>query len=531
MVAVDSASEKLHQAYALFQKGQIEEAESLSRDLLRKDPNNVSALRLLAEIGIQVGVYEEAENLLLHCLDLAPDFTLARLNYAALLAKRTRYQESMLELKRLLESEPDNVAILVQKASVLVSLGDFDAAEKLYRNLTKRLPEHAHIQLSLGHVLKTKGDVAKAIDAYRAAIALEPAMGEAYWSLANLKTFTFTDADILQMKEQMLVEQPKAQDFVHLCFALGYALEKQGDVDGSFAAYAKGNQVKRHIVHYDARTHCQDMLRQKRFFSPAHYEKKGMEGCDDSAPIFIVGLPRAGSTLIEQILSSHSQVEGTMELPDIISMARRLSGKKVVTDKGNYPEILSTLSSEDIENLGEEYIERTKVHRSGLPFFIDKMPNNFMHIGFIKEILPKAKIIDARRHPMAGCFSCFKQLFAKGQNFTYSLNDIGNYYCDYYEIMEHWDTVLPQAVHRVYYEKMITDTEMEVRRLLDYCGLPFEEACLTFYQNDRAVRTASSEQVRQPIYQSGLEAWKPYEGHLAPLQKALAHVLPKYPAL
>ncbi len=529
MTAKNPVPNKLKRAYQLFQDGQIEEAEAISRQLLKENPDDVSALRMLAEIGIQVGVYEEAENLLLRCLDLAPDFNLARLNYAALLAKRTRYQASMDQLMQLLASEPENVAILVQKASVLVSLGRFDEAENLYRDLAFKLPDHAHIQLSLGHVLKTKGSIEEAIKAYRAAIKVDPAMGEAYWSLANLKTFSFTDIDIQMMKEQMLIDQPKAQDFIHLCFALGYALGKIGDVDGSFAAYAKGNHVKRNLVHYDARTHCQDMLRQKRFFTSAFFQGKDGVGHQDPAPIFIVGLPRAGSTLLEQILSSHSQVDGTMELPDIISMARRLSGKKVVTDKGQYPEILATLAPNDLETLGAEYIERTQIHRSSSPFFIDKMPNNFMHIGFIKSILPHAKIVDARRHPMAGCFSCFKQLFAKGQNFTYSLNDIGNYYCDYYEIMDHWNTVMPQAVYRVYYEKMITDTETQVRQLLEYCGLPFEEECLNFYKNERAVRTASSEQVRQPIYQSGLEAWKPFEHHLGSLKKALGHVLTAYP--
>lgn len=522
---IDPALEKVA---SLLYAGDIAEAEEVCRAYLKKYPADVSAIRMLADIGLQVGAYDDAENLLLRCLELAPDFDLARLNYASLLTKRHRYEQSLTQIDQLLVKDPSKAAYLVQKASTLVGVGDFEQAIVLYRGLTQKFPDQAKLFMSLGHTLKTVGQQEEAIKAYREAINNEPQLGEAYWSLANLKTFEFLDVDIDAMLEELGKEQPKAQDFFHLCFALGYALEKRGLYDEAFEAYRKGNMVKRKLVRYDARENFRNTQRLKAFFTPEFFTSIAGVGDPSPDPIFIVGLPRAGSTLVEQILSSHSQVEGTMELPDIISMARRLSGKKNLDEKGKFPDVLSELTSSYLRDLGTEYLERTRIHRTSKPYFIDKMPNNFAHIGFIKTILPNAKIIDARRHPLAGCFSCFKQLFAKGQNFTYGLDDIGNYYRDYIDLMNHFDAVLPGVVHHIQYEDVLDNFEVEVRCLLDFCGLDFEENCLKFYETDRAVRTASSEQVRQPIYQSSKEQWRHFEPHLDVLKKVLGPVLAPY---
>ncbi|TNE61054.1 MAG: sulfotransferase family protein [Alphaproteobacteria bacterium] len=529
MTAVQFIDPTLQEAGWYLMAGELAEAEALCRVFLRRHPRDVSAIRMLADIGVRIGAYDDAENLLLRCLELAPDFDLARLNYAALLAKRHRYDAALAELEKLLAKSPDTVSYLVQKASILVGIGAFDEAVALYQGLTDRLPDQPRLHMSLGHVLKTVGRHDESIAAYRRAIALEPELGEAYWSLANLKTAEFSDADIAAMSAALARNKPKAQDFFHLCFALGFALEKQGRYREAFDAYAKGNLVKRNLVRYDSFENHRTMRRLKDFYTPAFFDAVAGAGCPTPGPIFIVGLPRAGSTLVEQILSSHSAVEGTMELPDIISMARRLGGKKTLDQPGEFPENLARLKPHELAALGTEYLTRTQVQRTGKPLFIDKMPNNFSHIGFIRAILPNARIIDVRRHPMAAGFACFKQLFAKGQNFTYSLHDLGNYYRDYAELMDHWDTVLPGFVLRVRYEDLLDDLEGQVARMLDFCGLPFEAACLSFHETERAVRTASSEQVRQPIYSHSREHWRNFEPWLDSLKLALGPLLDRYP--
>jgi tetratricopeptide (TPR) repeat protein len=476
---------------------------------------------MLADIGIRLGQFEDAQKLLERCLELAPDFHLARNDYANVLTKRQQYEAAMVQLDRLLEIEPDNPNHMLLKASVLVHIAEFGQAIEIYDRVLEEFPKQPRSHLSKGHALKTLGRNAEGIEAYRTAIKQQPTLGEAFWSLANLKTFRFEEDEISAMRKQVKDGTKNAHDYYHLCFALGKALEDREEYDESFACYRRGNAVRRKTVHWDRDEHRANIQRLIDFFDKRFFADRRGQGVANADPIFIVGLPRAGSTLLEQILASHSQVEGTMELPDIISIARRLSGKNKNSDESRYPEILGELSPQQLTELGDEYMKRTKIQRSGAPYFIDKMPNNFSHIGLIQLILPNAKIIDARRHPLACCFSGFKQLFAQGQNFTYDLVDIGRYYRDYVELMDHWNRVLPGRVLRMQYETVVSETEAEVGRLLAYCGLPFEESCLRFYETERAVRTASSEQVRQPIYRAAVEQWRHYRAHLDPLVEAL----------
>jgi len=508
--------------------GAFGKAEPLCRVVLKRDPLDVNAMRLLAEIGIEVGRLEDAEALLARALELTPSFRLARFSYANVLGRRGKFQAALTELDALLEVDPDQPGYLILKANTLVRIGDHESAIAIYRNVLARVPATAGVQMSLGHSLKTVGHQDEAIAAYNIARSLRDDLGDAYWSLANLKTFRFSDDDLDTMRTVAERETISREDYFHLAFALGKALEDRGKFEEAFTWYRRGNAIKRRLVTYSADDNHSDMTRISAYFSKDVFETRRNAGCPDRAPIFIVGLPRAGSTLLEQILASHSAVEGTQELPDIISMARRIADKKRTDDPSNYPGGLTQLSDADLTALGEEYIERTRIHRSGAPFFIDKMPNNFAHIGLIRLILPKATIIDARRHPLACCFSGYKQLFAKGQNFTYNLTDIGRYYADYVTLMRHWHDVLPGHVLHVQYEDMVADTEAQVRRLLDHCGLPFEDNCLRFYENKRAVKTASSEQVRQPIFTSGLDQWEHFEPWLNSLKVVLGETLATY---
>ena len=407
-------------------------------------------------------------------------------------------------------------------------MGNYEEALAVYEQIVSRYKPPAKVIMSHGHALKTVGQQAKAIAAYEQAIAMEPTLGEAYWSLANLKTFRFSDEQIASMEAMLQSQQAKRADYYHLCFAMGKALEDREAFEKSFHFYDKGNQLKKKLEGYDREENHQNTQRQISCFNQQFITERPT-GCPVADPVFIVGLPRSGSTLLEQILASHSLVDGTKELPDIIALTRRLGERKKKAQVSKYPEILAKLTPEQLTELGEEYLQRASIQRGSAPYFIDKMPNNFAHIGFIHSILPNAKIIDARRHPMDACFSGFKQLFASGQRFTYGLDDIGHYYRDYVELMDHWDTVLPGKVLRVHYEEVIADPEQQIRRLLEHCGLAFEESCLNFHQTDRAVRTASSEQVRQPIYKSSVEQWRHFSPYLGELKQALGPVLERYP--
>jgi len=503
-------------------------AEGICKDYLQRYPDDVTVLRLLAEIGIKLGIRHDPELLLEHCLKLAPDYHLARNTYANALSKAQKYDQALQEINHLEKVDPENLSHRVLAASVQVMIGDYEAAADRYADLVKRVPNYAQLHTSYGHALKTLGRTSQAITAYRKAIKVRAELGEAYWSLANLKTFEFEPTDIDQMRAVIAGANYSLRDFIHLCFALGKALEDNHQFDESFEYYAKGNEAKNKQEQYlsdDTRSETKALITtcSSKLFS----DKKGF-GLQAADPIFIVGLPRSGSTLLEQILASHSQVDGTSELREMISIARRLGGKRNRDDVSQYPGILWQLSEQQCHELGGEYLERTRIQRQNAPFFIDKMPNNFQHVGLINLLLPNAKIIDARRHPMATCFSGFKQLFAAGQPFTYSQPDLARYYSDYARLMDHWDQVLPGRVLRVNYENIVANTRYEVRRLLDYCKLPFEDACLAFHNTQRPIRTASSEQVRQPIYTQGLDQWRNFSHHLGPLETELGGLINQY---
>jgi tetratricopeptide (TPR) repeat protein len=509
-------------AGAALHANRIPEAETRLRNQLKQAPTDVVAIRMFAELAMRLDRGEDAEQLLERCLELAPGFLEARHNYAIVLHRNNKPTRALAELDTLLRDRPNDAPSRNLKAAVLCRVGEYETAIGIYEALLREFPQQAHAWLSLGHALKTAGHNDRAIVAYTKCTEIDPAFGEAYWSLANLKTFRFSDAQIQTMRDALARGNLDDEHRLHLDFALGKAMEDRHDYEPSFRHYTAGNALRLKRVPYSAEETSRRFARARAIYTPEFFLERNGAGCTTPGPIFIVGLPRSGSTLIEQILASHPLVEGTMELPEITSMTRAL---KHASGEAFYHDALARVNANELRDLGEQYLERTRIHRKlGRPFFIDKMPNNFAHVGLIHLTLPNAKIIDARRHPMACCFSIFKQHFARGQNFAYSLDDLARYYRDYVELMAHFDTVLPGRIHRVNYETMVSDTESEVRRLLDYCGLPFDPSCLRFFENDRPVRTASSEQVRQPIYTSGVDQWRHYEPWLGPLQAALGDI-------
>jgi tetratricopeptide (TPR) repeat protein len=523
---------RLLEAGAALAENRISVAEALLREHLKQHPTDVAAIRMFAEVAARLGRYADAEVLLERALELAPSFLGARHNYAYVLQRQNKLARSLEQIERLLAADPRNPGFRNLHAAVLGRAGDYDRALKIYAEVVTEYPTNAKVWMSYGHALKTAGQQGECVSTYRRAIELSPQLGEAYWSLANLKTFRFSDADVAAIQNQLQRSELSEEDRFHFHFSLGKAFEDARDYAKSFEHYDHGNRLRREMVQYEADETSQHVRRSKQVLTRELFAAREGWGASAPDPIFIVGLPRAGSTLLEQILSSHPQVEGTMELPDIIDMARSLGGGRARGEASKYPEVLTEFSADQLRALGDQYIANTRIQRkTDAPFFIDKMPNNFAHIGLIQLILPRAKIIDARRHPLGCCFSAFKQHFARGQHFTYGLDDIGRYYRDYVELMAHFDAVLPGRVHRVIYETLVDDTENEVRRLLDYCGLPFDQRCLRFYENDRAVRTASSEQVRRPIYRDGVDHWQHYESWLEPLKRALGPVLESYPAV
>jgi tetratricopeptide (TPR) repeat protein len=517
---------RLIEAAAALSENRIAVAEALLRKHLGQQPNDVAALRMLAEVATRLGRYADAQGLLEHCLELAPGFDTARQDYALVLHHQNRTQQALGVIEALLARQPRNPGLRATKASMLSRLGDFMPAIELYAGVLREYPQQARAWMSYGHVLKTANRERESIDAYLRSIELAPHLGEAYWSLANLKTFRFDDAQVDAMRAQLARDDLAAEDRYHFDFALGKALEDRREYAASFTHYSRGNTLRRAGIAYEANDISADVRRTIEVFTAGMLERR--RGCGAAAhdPIFIVGLPRAGSTLLEQVLSSHSQVEGTTELPDILAMVRKLSGRQQRSGARTYPAILATLPDDELRTLGQQYLAQTRVQRrTAAPRFIDKMPNNWLHAGFIHLILPNASIVDARRHPLGCCFSNFKQHFARGQHFTYDLRDLGRYYADYVQLMTHFDTVLPGRIHRVDYARMVADTAHEVRRLLDYCGLAFEESCLRFYENQRPVRTPSSQQVRSPIYRDGVDQWRHYEAWLDSLKEALGPVL------
>ncbi len=516
----------LLEAAVALNENRLHDAEPLLRQHLKADPFDVAAIRMMAELAGRIGRLKDAEALLRRAVELAPNFIPARSNLAIVLYRQNRADEAISELEALSTLDPDDVTHDSLKAAAKGRLGDYEEAIELYGSVLERFPGQPKIWMSFGHLLKTVGQQAESVAAYRRALDVSPALGEVWWSLANLKTVRFDDADIALMEAGLARADISTEDRFHLHFALGKALEDRKEAAASFHHYDEGNRLRAAELESHERNVTRHVEVAKALFTPEFFAQRAGQGCDAADPVFILGLPRAGSTLLEQILSSHSLVEGTMELPDIPHIAGQLGSID------HWPEKLANASPDDLKRMGETFLERTRIQRkSGKPFFIDKLPNNWLHVGLIHLILPNAKIIDARRHPMACCFSNFKQHFARGQGFTYSLTDIGRYYADYVEFMAHIDGVLPGRVVRMFHEDMVDDSEREIRRLLDALGLPFEESCLRFWENDRAVRTASSEQVRRPIFKEGTEQWLMFEPYLGPLKAALGPVLSAYPSV
>lgn len=507
-------------ALALYDN-RLGEAEPLLRAHLKRDPFDARAIRMLAELAGRIGRYKDAETLLRRALELTPGFTAARANLAIVLYRLNRPGDALAELDRLLAEEPDHIGHANLKAAALGRLGGFEEAIPLYEAVLAQAPGQPKVWMSYGHMLKTVGRQADGVAAYRRAIALRPELGEAWWSLANLKTVRFDDVDIAAMGTAQARDDLSEEDRFHLDFALGKAWEDRGEANRAFEHYAAGNALRRTRVVYDAdETECfvSDSI---AVAGPDFFTARAGWGCPAPDPVFILGMPRAGSTLVEQILASHSLVEGTTELPDMPAVARRIA---------DYPHGLAALTPDVARRMGEEYLKRAAVQRrTDRPFFVDKLPNNWAHILLICLILPNARIIDARREPRACCFSNFKQHFARGQAFSYALDDMGRYFRDYVRLMAHVDAVLPGRVHRVIHEDLVENTEVEVRRLLEAMGLNFEPACLHFHETERAVRTASSEQVRQPIFRTGNDAWRPFADRLGPLCAALGDVVDHYP--
>lgn len=508
-------------AFSMFADGEIGQSEQVVRQYLLAHGHHVEAMRLLAKIGMLHDVSDDAELLLEAVLKLQPDYRDARYDYALVLLKRHKHVRAREEMEKLLALDPDNVAYRTTFATVCTGFGDYDQALPVYREVLALTPQEAELHLSIAHALKTLGRADEAIDSYRAAAAARPRFGEAYWSLANLKTYRFTDAEIGQMRSFEAESDIDLPDRYHLCFALGKALEDRAEYAESFAFYERGNALKKTECRYRPEPLERNAKFQQEVCTREFFAARQGYGNPDPAPIFILGMPRAGSTLIEQILASHSAVEGTMELADIPRMAQDLQDRDAGTATPRYPGVLATLSAAELRRRGDQYLAETRVYRSGKPYFIDKMPNNFRHIGLIKTILPNAKIIDARREPLACCFSNYKQLFASGQQFTYSVEDITRYYRMYVTLMDHWEEALPGQILRVQYEELVENLPGQVRRIVDFCGLEFEPACVEFYKTERRIHTASSEQVRRPINRDGVDQWRHFEPWLGPMRASL----------
>ena len=511
--------------------GRLQDAERSLRERLRLFPGDIAAVRMLAELAAKGGRIEQALELLERCLSLAPGFAMARHHHALLLERANRLGDALAEVESLLAQDPGNASYQEMKASLSVKLGNYQAGISLYESILQARPKDARAWMSLGHALKAEGKADRAIAAYRRAVELEPSFGSAWWSLANLKTFRFDVGDVDTMRAQLARPNLGDEARLHLEFALGKACEDAREYADAFAHYQRGNAIRRSHLPHDAAWYSRRTASARAVIDRTLFARHEGAGCADPSPIFVVGLPRSGSTLVEQILASHPDVEATMELPDRPAIAQELRMQGGSGPGTSYHGLLSGLGPSDLRALGERYIARASIQRKlGRRFFIDKMPDNHAHVALIQLILPRAKIIDARRHPMACGFSNYKQLFMSGQSFSYDLADIGAYYADYVALMAHFDDVLPGRVHRVVYEDLVADTEAHVRALLDYCGLPFDERCLRFFENGRAVRTASSEQVRQPIYREGVDHWRHFEPWLAPLAKALGPAIDNYRA-
>ncbi|MEL7027958.1 MAG: sulfotransferase, partial [Pseudomonadota bacterium] len=511
-------------------EGRLLKAEHLARAFLQKNPQHVDGMRVLADIAGRLNILDEAEFLLESAHLFEPGNVSVTLDYIQVLRKRQRHPEALAQAQALFDRNPEDPVFQSHLAIESMHNNDFDRAFELFDRVLEKMPGDPATLVSRGHALKTYGRQEDAVQSYRLACNAAPDHGEAWFGLANLKTYQFTDGEIARMRAEEAADRLSYQARIQMCFSLGKALEDRGDFEDAFGYYQRGNEMKRLQSRYDADRMSEELQAQIEHCGQGLFEAQGGKGCAAPDPIFIVGLPRAGSTLLEQILASHSQVDGTQELPNILALAHRLRGRKKPTETSAYPEILHRLDGDQLRSFGEKYIEDTRSLRGDAAFFIDKMPNNFRHIALIRLILPNAKIIDARREPMACCFSSFKQLFAEGQEFTYGLREVGQYYRDYVALMRHWDAASPGAILRVQHEDVLDDLEGEVRRILDFCELSFEARCLEFHKTERSVRTASSEQVRQPINRAGVDQWRPFDPYLDPLKAALGPALAEYHA-
>ena len=501
----------------ILNEGRLAIAEQKCREFLKKNPTNVYAMSLLSDIAKKFGYYDDAEILLENAVKFSPDDGEIRMKYALILRLKQKFTETMEQVNILCEKFPDNLSYQAQKASEIMQNGYHSEAIDLFEKIIKENPYNFSAMTSKGHAEKTLGKTDKAIESYKSAYKIKNDHGEAYFSLSNLKTYKFSDKELDVMKNQLKRVDLTLKDKAYFHFALAQGCEAIGDYEEAFKNLDMGNKIKKEQSKYTIEKMNKELQAQIDVCDEKFFEKLGNGGHDANDPIFILGLPRAGSTLIEQILASHSMVDGTLELPNILSMAQSFRGDDIYGNLGNYPKTMKSLTLEKRQELGKSFIDDTLIHRKNAPRFTDKMPNNFRHIGLIHLILPNAKIIDARRYPLDCCFSMFKQLFAQGQEFTYGLAEAGNYYNSYVKLMNHWNKVLPNKILRVNNEDIIDDLEGQVKRMLDFLELPFEESCIKFYETDRSVRTASSEQVRKPINKSGMDRWKPYAKNLKTL--------------
>ncbi|WP_404338962.1 tetratricopeptide repeat-containing sulfotransferase family protein [Sphingomonas sp. MMS12-HWE2-04] len=523
---------ELLEAARAVARGELEETSAIITRRLFAEPDDVVALNIDADLKLRKGDFVGAAAVARRCLSLAPTYPAARYSLATALFRQARLAEALQEINTMLVTAPADPLARTLKAAIAVAVGDTEESIALHRGLLAERPEQPGIWISLGHSLRMIGLTDESVSAYREAIAVKPTAAEAYWSLANLKTARFAQGDINAMRSLLAAPGLREEDNVFLSFALGKASEDAGDIPQAFSHYQAGNITRRAAIRYDPDQTSRNFGRLAQFFNCERFDTHMGKGDSSPDPIFIVGLPRSGSTLVEQILASHPLIEGTQELPYLDAIAHRLATTAKEGKRAPYPELLDRIGESGLAELGREYLDRARIHRkTRKPFFIDKMPGNFLHAGLVKLILPNAKVIDVRRHPLGACVSIYRQLFAQGQGFAYDLVEIARYYRDYATLMAHFDEALPGAVHRVHYESLVNDTEVEVRRMLTYLGLGFDPACLRFYENDRAVRTPSSEQVRRPISSEGVNRWRAFAGWLGPAEGELGALARLYPAL
>ena len=511
----------------ILNEGRLGVAEAKCRAFLKENPTHTYAMSLLSEIANRLGYFDDAEFLLEKAVEFKPDDGDLRMKYAAILRKKQKFAKTMEQVDILCDMDPENLTYQAQKASEIMQNGDHEAAVVLLDNILKKNPYNFSSLTSKGHAQKTLGKTDLAIESYQSAYQIKPDHGEAFFSLSNLKTYSFSDVELMAMREQVSRVDLSLRDKAYFHFALAQGCEVKGEYEEAFFHLEKGNKIKNDQSQYSIERMDRELQAQIDVCDNSFFNDLGEGGNQTKDPIFILGLPRAGSTLVEQILASHSMIDGTLELPNILSMAQSLRGDDIYGKLGNYPKSMQSLTLEEREAFGQKFIDDTKMHRKDAPFFTDKMPNNFRHIGLIHLIMPNAKIIDARRYPLDCCFSMFKQLFAQGQEFSYGLAEAGSYYRSYVKLMDHWEQVLPGKILRVNNEDVINDLEGQVIRILNYLELPFEKSCISFHETKRSVRTASSEQVRKPVNKEGMERWKPYSKNLKPLVESLGKDLLK----